>query len=169
MNIAKEYYKDIDNDFKNDDRQQENFEKVVMLLEETAMKVDFFRKDREREKNKTLIGIMIIYGLVVVLMTLELKVLRVYFEIGIMFSSLLLILFMFNQINKLKLLRDQLTEERKVLEKLIYLTHEYKENIRVYNSTLVMTLLEIRIQRVEFIFERTELRFRGRLLKIFFN
>lgn len=146
-----------DSNFEN----QESFEQLLNLLEESAKKVEFLSEQKEKEKSKLMVGILIMYSVIPILFLLKNRIFYnepFYLNIGIIVGSVIALLFIYFKIVKMRGLRRRIFEESRMLEKLLYLTHEYKENIPIYKSYMARILFEIRIERIEFMLKNRKIR-----------
>lgn len=169
--LNRDIYKDIDDGVVDSSETQENFEKLVVLLEETSKKLEIIRKCKEREQNRLLLGAVIIYGVIPFLLFAKKNKIfyidRTYFDLGVIGIGIIFIIHSLIQFIKIKELKLRIREEAEMLQRIVYLTYEYKENISTYKSSIIMALLELRIQRVEYNLRKNRNNGIGKILNLF--
>lgn len=169
--LNRDIYKEIDDGVVDSSETQANFEKLVVLLEETSKKLEIIRKCREKEQNRLLLGVVIIYGAFPFILFAEktkmFDIDRIYFKFGMLGIGMIFIIHLLIQVTKIKELKLRIREEVEMLQRIVYLTYEYKENISTYKSSIIMTLLELRIQRVEYNLRKNRNNMIGRILNLF--
>lgn len=151
-------YKNIENDMEENSEKKENLEKLIKMAEESCKRIKMLEDVKESEKMRVIIKISLIYAIIVGSTSLAYPFSDILLNYGITLitaivtiMSMLVILYWFIQIKKIKNLEKQLKLEKHMLDKALYIIYEYKDYVYSHKSSLSNILLDLRINRLEFI------------------